>query len=264
MRAEGPAGSRPSSSRPRGPSDGWRATLVLSLGWSPRDDRAHGHPGRRGAGEVVIPGCSLEEAEASGRRAANGQGEAPSEVPTVPVAGDGYVCLCEDVSLHDLEQAWDEGWRSSEILKRYTTVTMGPCQGAVWAAPGCVRGRAGGRGRHRGRAPRRVPARAPAPLEDLAAGVDESIEHGPRPRSPSRAGRAWSGAVRGRDRPPRRRRSRRSARSAIGPGCSMSAPWEVPGRRARAAELDGRVFPSTFAIWPRPLAHLVALDGPAT
>jgi hypothetical protein len=25
-----------------------------------------------GAGEVVIPGCSLEEAEASGRRAANG------------------------------------------------------------------------------------------------------------------------------------------------------------------------------------------------
>ena len=33
--------------------------------------------------------------------------------------------------MHDLETAWDEGWTSSEILKRYTTATMGPCQGAL-------------------------------------------------------------------------------------------------------------------------------------
>ena len=30
--------------------------------------------------------------------------------------------------MKDLEQAWDEGWTSSEILKRYTTATMGPCR----------------------------------------------------------------------------------------------------------------------------------------
>ena len=41
------------------------------------------------------------------------------------------MCLCEDVSMHDLEQAWDEGYRNAEILKRYTTTTMGPCQGAM-------------------------------------------------------------------------------------------------------------------------------------
>src|SRR5207245_8280383 len=107
--------------------------VVLALGWAPRDAllRMGTDQEVAGAGEVVAPGCTLEEAEASGRRAANGHHEPPADAPTVPITGGGYVCLCEDVSLHDLEQAWDEGWRSSEILKRYTTATMGPCQGAV-------------------------------------------------------------------------------------------------------------------------------------
>jgi sarcosine oxidase subunit alpha len=43
----------------------------------------------------------------------------------------GTVCLCEDVSVADLQRAWAEGYRSSELLKRYTTATMGPCQGAM-------------------------------------------------------------------------------------------------------------------------------------
>jgi bacterioferritin-associated ferredoxin len=43
----------------------------------------------------------------------------------------GTVCLCEDVSVGDLKRAWAEGYRSSELLKRYTTATMGPCQGAM-------------------------------------------------------------------------------------------------------------------------------------
>ena len=154
-------------------------TLVLSLGWAPRDAllRMGTDQEVAGAGEVVIPGCSLEEAEASGRRTANGQGEASSDVPAVPVAGDGYVCLCEDVSLHDLEQAWDEGWRSSEILKRYTTATMGPCQGAVCGR--LLAAFAGARADAVATAGARTTARPPArplPLEDLAAGVDESIE----------------------------------------------------------------------------------------
>ena len=42
---------------------------------------------------------------------------------------DGTVCLCEDVAVKDLEVAIDEGIESAELLKRYTTVTMGPCQG---------------------------------------------------------------------------------------------------------------------------------------
>ena len=42
-----------------------------------------------------------------------------------------YVCFCEDVSLHDVEQAIDEGFADIQTLKRYTTVTMGPCQGKM-------------------------------------------------------------------------------------------------------------------------------------
>ncbi len=49
-------------------------------------------------------------------------------------AGGGertYVCFCEDVSAHDVEQAIDEGFADVQTLKRYTTVTMGPCQGKM-------------------------------------------------------------------------------------------------------------------------------------
>ena len=42
-----------------------------------------------------------------------------------------YVCFCEDVSTHDIEQAIDEGFADVQTLKRYSTVTMGPCQGKM-------------------------------------------------------------------------------------------------------------------------------------
>ena len=35
--------------------------------------------------------------------------------------------------MKDLEVAIDEGFDSAELLKRYTTVTMGPCQGRLCA-----------------------------------------------------------------------------------------------------------------------------------
>ena len=154
-------------------------TLALSLGWAPRDAILRMGTDQEvvGAGEVVAPGCTVEEAEGSGRRAASGHRASPADVPAVPITGDGYVCLCEDVSLHDLEQAWDEGWRSSEILKRYTTATMGPCQGAVCGR--LLAAFAGARADAVASAGARTTARPPARpllLEDLAAGVDETIE----------------------------------------------------------------------------------------
>ena len=51
---------------------------------------------------------------------------------TVPVPGrKKFVCLCEDVTEKDLEQGVREGFDYIETLKRYTTVTMGPCQGKM-------------------------------------------------------------------------------------------------------------------------------------
>jgi sarcosine oxidase subunit alpha len=51
-----------------------------------------------------------------------------------PVLGEGkgcFVCYCEDQSVKDLKYAIAEGFDSIELSKRYTTVTMGPCQGKL-------------------------------------------------------------------------------------------------------------------------------------
>ncbi len=42
-----------------------------------------------------------------------------------------FVCFCEDVSAHDIAEAIDEGFEDIQTLKRYTTVSMGPCQGKM-------------------------------------------------------------------------------------------------------------------------------------
>jgi sarcosine oxidase subunit alpha len=58
-------------------------------------------------------------------------------VPAVPNPVLGYqgaksfVCFCEDQTAKDLKYAIAEGFDSIELSKRYTTVTMGPCQGRL-------------------------------------------------------------------------------------------------------------------------------------
>jgi sarcosine oxidase subunit alpha len=152
--------------------------LVLALGWSPRDALLRMGAGLpvTGAGDVVRPGAGLKDALETGRRAGAGDPVEPLEAAMPPLGDDGAVCLCEDVGVHELEAAWDEGWTSSEILKRYTTVTMGPCQGAL-----CSRHLTGFVASHGavanagGRTTARPPVRSPK-LEDLIGGVHEVIE----------------------------------------------------------------------------------------
>jgi sarcosine oxidase subunit alpha len=152
--------------------------LVVSLGPSPRDGllRMADDPAVVGAGEVDLPGCTLDEAEDSGARAGSGEGTAPRPPVERAPAGAGFVCLCEDVDVGDLERAWSEGFTGSEILKRYTTATMGPCQGALcgrhlaaFAASRTSEPSSGSR------TTSRPPAR-PVALEELAGAVDEVIE----------------------------------------------------------------------------------------
>jgi sarcosine oxidase, subunit alpha len=108
--------------------------VVFALPRVPRDSllrQAGGLP-VTGAGEAVEPGCSLGEAEASGRRAGAGADrETRASDAIAPQPRGGFVCLCEDVTVPELEHAWYEGYRSTELLKRYTTITMGPCQGLL-------------------------------------------------------------------------------------------------------------------------------------
>jgi sarcosine oxidase subunit alpha len=51
----------------------------------------------------------------------------PPEVSSVD--GKQFACLCMDVTNKELKKAVVEGFDSMELLKRYTTITMGPCQG---------------------------------------------------------------------------------------------------------------------------------------
>ena len=46
-----------------------------------------------------------------------------------------FVCLCEDVTRTDIRNAVSEGFDEMELLKRYTTASMGPCQGRMCLMP---------------------------------------------------------------------------------------------------------------------------------
>ncbi len=96
--------------------------------------------------------AQIDEGERAGRQAAAfaGQGRAPApetgevvsaQVPPerpqtstlVRVPGDKkqFLCYCEDVTYKDLKTAIAEGYDSLELLKRYSTISMGPCQGKM-------------------------------------------------------------------------------------------------------------------------------------
>jgi sarcosine oxidase, subunit alpha len=68
-----------------------------------------------------------------------GVGEAGAVAVPPPVAGTGhgkcFACLCEDVTAKDIKLSVEEGYDSIELSKRYTTVTMGPCQGRMCQLP---------------------------------------------------------------------------------------------------------------------------------
>jgi sarcosine oxidase, subunit alpha len=58
----------------------------------------------------------------------------PGDPVTLPpdvssVSGKQFACVCMDVTSKELKTAVAEGFDSMELLKRYTTITMGPCQG---------------------------------------------------------------------------------------------------------------------------------------
>lgn len=45
------------------------------------------------------------------------------------VRGKRFLCVCEDVTVKDVVAAIGEGFDDIETIKRYTTLSMGPCQG---------------------------------------------------------------------------------------------------------------------------------------
>ena len=78
--------------------------------------------GLKAANASTGPGSEVVDAESN-----------PAPVPAILPGRNSrtYVCFCEDVSAHDIEQAIGEGFADVQMLKRYSTVTMGPCQGKM-------------------------------------------------------------------------------------------------------------------------------------
>ncbi len=106
-------------------------SLLLQAGARTRYDAARGcfvlddelPPGVTAVGDVA----GVDEA--------GGDDDAGTVAVPPPVAGAGhgkcFACLCEDVTAKDIKLSVEEGYDSIELSKRYTTVTMGPCQGRM-------------------------------------------------------------------------------------------------------------------------------------
>ncbi|HEV8673506.1 MAG TPA: 2Fe-2S iron-sulfur cluster-binding protein [Methylomirabilota bacterium] len=103
---------------------------VLASGRLAGAQAARALDGAGGGGTARV--AELAEALAAATRRPVSRGYLAS----APRAGaKKFVCLCEDVTEKDLRQAVAEGFDHIETLKRYTTVTMGPCQGKMCHRP---------------------------------------------------------------------------------------------------------------------------------
>ncbi len=93
--------------RPGGPADG---TVDGTADWA--------------GGVEGVEGPDVAAAQAEPAPAA-------ATLPAVRIPADGkqFACFCMDVTDKELRFAVKEGFDSIELLKRYTTLTMGPCQG---------------------------------------------------------------------------------------------------------------------------------------
>jgi sarcosine oxidase, subunit alpha len=104
---------------PRVPNAGLLAQAGGKLQWSD----AHG---------AFLPADIPGNVSVAGDAAGDMQPNAAS-----PLSSDkrAFVCLCSDVSGKDLCDGIAEGFDQIETLKRYTTATMGPCQGRMCQLP---------------------------------------------------------------------------------------------------------------------------------
>jgi sarcosine oxidase, subunit alpha len=97
------------------------------------------------AGAEAAHALGLGDADSRSRAAADrarvdaARAKPPPVAVPPPVAserkGKCFACLCEDVTAKDIHQSVEEGYDSIELSKRYTTTTMGPCQGRMCQLP---------------------------------------------------------------------------------------------------------------------------------
>ena len=147
------------------------------------------------AGAVAGAG-NLAQAVRQGREAGTQAGGSSSPQPPATsststdkgllLPGGGkkrFVCFCEDITAGDIEQAVQEGFDDIQTLKRYSTVTMGPCQGKMChAAVAAICARATGRSVDEVGSTTSRPPIQPVPMSALAGRVHLPIKRTPMHR----------------------------------------------------------------------------------
>ncbi len=93
--------------------------------------------GLQAAGALGLGGAELQRRVAALRELIGAGGAAAQAVAPAGAAAHGkaFACFCEDVTTKDIARGVAEGYDSIELCKRFTTVTMGPCQGRMCQLP---------------------------------------------------------------------------------------------------------------------------------
>lgn len=103
------------------------------------------------AGRAAARSAGFPDADPDAARAARERERHAALVPRVaPIDlhghGKRFICLCEDVTVAEIEHGIVEGFDDLEMMKRYSTLTMGPCQGKMCAGlASCVQAQLTGR-----------------------------------------------------------------------------------------------------------------------
>ena len=110
---------------------GGRVSSALLDGEEIRCDLLVASGGRAPASSLLAQGGAQANVEAVGSVLGTERGVDPLPSYAAGSRHRCFVCICEDVTEKDLKRAVAEGFDSIELAKRYTTVTMGPCQGKL-------------------------------------------------------------------------------------------------------------------------------------
>ena len=86
------------------------------------------------AASEVLGATGVRRCEPAARRGEPAATEREGILSAAGLRAKEFVCFCEDVTAKDILQAVDEGFDDVQTLKRYSTVTMGPCQGKMCLA----------------------------------------------------------------------------------------------------------------------------------
>lgn len=87
--------------------------------------------GQSAAAFVGLGGAPSEDDQSALAAMKSAEPRRTSPRVLVPGKQKQFICYCEDVTQKDLRMAIEEGYDSIELLKRYSTISMGPCQGKM-------------------------------------------------------------------------------------------------------------------------------------